>query len=204
MPFFPFFVDITQKKCIVIGGGNVALRKVEKLLSFKPDITVIAPAVCDDLSKYSDIHIERREFTDSDIDGAFMVITATDDRALNKRVYELCREKKIPVNTVDDIDNCSFIFPALATKNDVTIGISTGGKSPIFAKYIRRTAEQWLGGDNIEIAELLSRYRPIIRKKLHTEAERKKVMESLLEFCLTEDRIPTDMEIQTILEDFKT
>ena len=93
MAFFPFFIDIADKKILIAGGGNVALRKAQKLLQYGADITVTAPEICAELERLDGVTLIRRGFTDSDADGAFAVIAATDDRALNSHIYELCTRR---------------------------------------------------------------------------------------------------------------
>lgn len=115
MAYFPFYIDIENKKILVVGGGTVALRKIEKLIPFSPDITVVAPKICDEI-KALNVKIIDRRFCDSDLDGAFCVVSATDDETLNGRIFQLCNEKNILVNTVDDKEKCGFIFPAIASK----------------------------------------------------------------------------------------
>lgn len=109
MAYFPFYIDIKDKKILVVGGGKVALRKVEKLLQFEPKITVVAPFICDEIRKLG-VSIIERKFIDSDIDNIFCAISATDDEVVNGHIFKLCSEKNILVNTVDDKDKCGFIF----------------------------------------------------------------------------------------------
>jgi len=123
MAYFPFYIDIKDKKILVVGGGKVALRKVEKLLQFEPKITVVAPFICDEIRKLG-VSIIERKFIDSDIDNIFCAISATDDEVVNGHIFKLCSEKNILVNTVDDKDKCGFIFPALVNKNGITAGIT--------------------------------------------------------------------------------
>ena len=127
MAYFPFYIDIKDKKILVVGGGKVALRKVEKLLQFEPKITVVAPFICDEIRKLG-VSIIERKFIDSDIDDIFCAISATDDEVVNGHIFKLCSEKNILVNTVDDKDKCGFIFPALVNKNGITAGITSSGK----------------------------------------------------------------------------
>ena len=110
MGYFPFFTDISGRRCVVIGGGRVALRKIQKLVPFGPDITVVAPRISDDIIPLVSNAV-RREFEESDLDGAFMAIAAADDRALDKRIFELCTRRGVLVNSVDDIEHCGFVFP---------------------------------------------------------------------------------------------
>lgn len=200
MGYFPFYMDISGKKCVIVGGGKVALRKTEKLLSFSPDITVVAPKICAELEKLPLTFI-RREFRDADLSGAFMAIAATEDNALNTRISKLCRERNIHINSVDDIENCSFIFPALVHKDDITVGISTGGTSPVFAKFLRMSIEEQLDGRTIEAARLLKNCRPLVMEKFSTENERRTVMETLLERCLSGGSLPEEKDIAKFLEE---
>lgn len=135
MAYFPFYIDIENKKILVVGGGTVALRKIEKLTPFSPDITVVAPKICDEI-KALNVKIIDRRFCDSDLDGAFCVVSATDDETLNGRIFQLCNEKNILVNTVDDKENAD-LFSCNCKQNGITAGITTSGKSPIYAKYLK-------------------------------------------------------------------
>ena len=111
MGYFPFYIDIKDKKCVVIGGGKTAFRKIKKLIDFEPHITVISPEILPEFSEIPDIEIIHREYRKGDIDNAFMVITATDNKKLNEEIFNICQQKNILVNTVDDIEKCGFIFP---------------------------------------------------------------------------------------------
>ena len=179
MAFFPFFVDIADKKILIAGGGNVALRKAQKLLQYGADITVTAPEICAELERLDGVTLIRRGFTDSDADGAFAVIAATDDRALNSHIYELCTRRNILVNTVDDPENCGFYFPALVREGNVTIGISTGGTAPAFAKFVREKVEDELDSFTLGIGEILAGYRPRIKEMFVTEKQRAEHDQSL-------------------------
>lgn len=199
MAYFPFYIDIKDKKILVVGGGKVALRKVEKLLPFESEITVIAPFICDEIKKLGFSIIERK-FIDSDLDNIFCAISATDDEAVNGRIFKLCSEKNILVNTVDDKDKCGFIFPALVNKNGITAGITSSGKSPIYAKYIRERLENLLDDDNADITETLFKYRKRIKSEIRNEADRKIVFERLLALCLSRDEIDDNLVSKLIEE----
>jgi siroheme synthase-like protein len=201
MGYFPFFVEIQDKPCLVVGGGTVALRKVEKLLPFGPAITVVAPEICKELLAIGNVKIHRRSFADSDLDGMFMVISATNDAVLNGHIFALCREKQIPVNTVDDMEKCGFLFPALVHKDSVTVGISTAGSSPLYARFLREQTEALLDERILSIGAALSRFRPVFRKRLSTETQRKAAAERLLQRCLMQEKLPDDDEILSIIKE---
>jgi siroheme synthase-like protein len=203
MGYFPFYIDIENKSCVVVGGGIVALRKIERLLPFKPCITVIAPKVCDEIAKISEVKIENREFKDSDIDSAFMVISATDNQMLNAHIFELCKDKNILINTVDDKDKCGFIFPALVKKENVTVGISTSGKSPLYARYLRERLESEIGEKSDKTVEILSYYRGLIKNEIKSEQNRKNAFEQILKICIDDVDNIDENQILNIIEDNK-
>ncbi len=166
MPLFPVFISIENKKVVVIGGGKVALRKVEKLLPFNPKITLIAPRVDTRLYKMEregKIKIKKRKFLSKDIENAYLVISATDNPSLNRRISKLASKKKILCNIVDNPALCTFIFPALVVKGDLCIGITTSGKAPSVSKFIRQLVEQTIP---INIEELINKYRKNKKAKL--------------------------------------
>lgn len=202
MGFFPFYTDIENKKCLVVGGGKVALRKVRKLLPFSPEITVIAPYICHELLLIKNIKTVKRKFVESDIDQAFMVIGATDDSRVNAHVSELCMDKKIPVNIVDEPKLCSFYFPSIVRKDNITVGISTEGKSPVLARFLREKVEKEIDADVLHTAELLSYARTEVRKLFDTETMRKNAVEDILKMCL-EGSITNINEIDKYIRDLQ-
>ena len=137
MALFPMFVELSGQNVLVIGGGNVALRKCEKLLEYGAEVTAVAGQFSPQFISLKGVKLLFRPFDDGDVAGRGMVIAATDDRALNAHVAGLCRERGIPFNCVDDPENCSFIFPALALRGRLSAGFCTGGASPTAAAYFR-------------------------------------------------------------------
>ena len=186
MAYFPFYIDIENKKILVVGGGTVALRKIEKLMPFSPDITVVAPKICDEI-KALNVKIIDRRFCDSDLDG---------------RIFQLCNEKNILVNTVDDKEKCGFIFPAIASKNGITAGITTSGKSPIYAKYLKELFVGILESMNENTTEVLWKYRPIIKEKVEKEDDRRKIFEQILSLCLS-GLEPDEKTVENLIEEYE-
>lgn len=199
MGYFPFFVDVENQNCLVVGGGVVALRKIEKLLPFNPNITVVSPKVHKEILSIENINIIKRKFDFNDLKEKSFVITATDDKVLNKEIYNFCKENNIPVNTVDDKDNCSFIFPALARNNGVTVAISTSGKSPLYAKYLRKKIKNLIQ-DSESIVDNLSKYREKIKNEISLEENRKLAFEKLLDYSLSNESITDDL-VDKIIKD---
>jgi len=145
MSFFPMFMDMENLKVLVVGGGNIATEKLEKLLDFTKEITVIAREVgieANTLIKEHCLTLYQRAYREGDIQGFDIVIVATDTVDLHKAIYEESRGSRILVNSVDNTEYCDFIFPSYVKKDDLTIAFSTGGASPAFAKHIRRHFEK--------------------------------------------------------------
>ena len=145
MAYFPMFMDMSELKVLVIGGGYIATEKLEKLVDFTKEITVIALRVEEDAINLIDAHnlvLHTRAYAVGDIQGFDIVIVATDTVELHKAIYEESRGSRILVNSVDNTDYCDFIFPSYVQKGDLTIAFSTGGTSPAFAKQIRQHFEK--------------------------------------------------------------
>ena len=200
MAYFPFYIDIEKKDILVVGGGAVALRKVEKLLPFNPVITVVSPEICNEIVKLG-VKTVKRVFADSDLDGMFCVISATNNSQVNEYIYRLCSAKNIPVNTVDDKERCTFIFPALVKENGITAGITTSGKSPVYSKYIKEQLIQLLENINADTVEVLWKYRAAIKASINNEEERKEIFTRLLNMCVEGDLVD-DKAVEEIIKEY--
>ncbi len=157
MPLFPAYVNLSDKHALVVGGGKVATRKVEKLLSFTRNITIVAPKIRPELRKLAKekgLKVRRRIFIPSDLRDKFLVIVAVDNIALQEKIFKLCQKRGVLCNSVDSPDYCNFIFPSLIVKDELVIGINTGGQAPALSKRIREILETCLP-ENIE--EILKR-----------------------------------------------
>lgn len=144
MALFPMFVDLKGSNCLVIGGGEVALRKIEQLIKFSPNLTVIAISICDEIKELAldaQMTIFERPYHSKDLEKRFMVIGALDDLNEQKKIYDYCKNHNIPVNCVDSPQLCSFIFPALVVENDLCIGINTSGRAPAVSSALRKYLE---------------------------------------------------------------
>jgi siroheme synthase-like protein len=141
---YPIVLDLTGVPVLVVGGGRVALRKIEGLLAAHADITVIAPRV-DAAIRALPVRVVTRQFHPGDLDAVRLVITATDDPAVNAAVSGDATSRGIWVNSADDPANCTFTLPAVARDGAVTVTVSTGGASPALASHLRSEIERWLG-----------------------------------------------------------
>ncbi|KAA8501833.1 bifunctional precorrin-2 dehydrogenase/sirohydrochlorin ferrochelatase [Mediterraneibacter catenae] len=147
-PYFPMFIDLTDKKILVAGGGTIALRRIRTLLKFRADIRVIAPELCEELAQLEEggkIAAERREYCTPDIDGVQIVLAATDDHEVNRRIWEECRAAGVTVNVADDRSLCDFYFPSIVMTEDTVIGINCGGEDHAKVKETRIKIEEMFG-----------------------------------------------------------
>ncbi len=166
--YYPVFLDIGGKKCVVVGGGQVALRKVRALLECRADVLVISPDLCAGLGQLEgsgEIHVINREYQEGDLEGAFVAIAATGDGEANLRVAEEARRKAALVNVVDNPENCDFIAPSYIRRGDVTIAISTAGRSPALARKIRNRLERDFGNEYASLALLINEVRAEVKEQ---------------------------------------
>ncbi len=164
--YYPIFLNVSGEKCVVIGGGQVALRKVEALLDHGADVEVISPEICSELDRLAEnggIAIRRRRYQAGDLKRAFVVVAATDDRHINTKVAKEAKETGALVNAVDDPNNSNFIVPSCIHRGDVTIAISTAGRSPALARKIRTRLEKDLGEEYAALALLIDEVRTEIK-----------------------------------------
>lgn len=174
MPLFPAYIDLSEKEVLVVGGGKVATRKVQNLLKFTRNITVVAPEVTremKDLVKKHSLRLRRRRFLTGDLKNKDMVIVAVDDLELQKRIFNLCEKRRILCNSVDSPEFCNFIFPSLVVRGEVVIGISTSGQVPALSKRLRELIERALPEDLERILETLRLERE--RREKGEERQRK-------------------------------
>lgn len=190
MSYFPFFMDITDKPCLVVGGGEVALRKVEKLLLFDCRIKICSQKFCSGF--YEDnikekVELVYHRFMDSDIEGAGFVIAATDNDYLNSHVYDLCVERNLPVNVVDDISKCTFIFPSVAKGRNYTAAFTTEGKSPLCAAYLRRKFQELDGERMDNIIDIMYNQRKNAKRFIQSGEIRAEFLKELFNALMYED-----------------
>ncbi|GFP32062.1 precorrin-2 dehydrogenase / sirohydrochlorin ferrochelatase [Candidatus Hakubella thermalkaliphila] len=187
--YYPINLNITHKSCLVIGGGKVAQRKVEGLVESQASVTVISPSttrVLDALAVQGLIRIIRREYRQGDLEGTFLVISATDDEEINQAVFAEASEKGILVNVVDQPELCNFIVPSVVRRGDLVISISTSGKCPALAKRVRKQIEKQYGPEYQEYLLLLSQAREKIKASYKTEQERGKALERVMDSGILE------------------
>ncbi|MDI6742295.1 MAG: bifunctional precorrin-2 dehydrogenase/sirohydrochlorin ferrochelatase [Smithella sp.] len=169
MKYYPVFLDIKDKKCVIVGGGEVALRKAERLLDCGAKVSVISPKIVPELAALEDKHLISHiaaGYSGDLIDKAALIIGATDDEKTNARISRDARAKGIPVNIVDDPEKCDFILPSIVQRGDLAITIGTGGKSPALARHLREELEARYGKEYEIFLNILGE----LRKKMEKNA----------------------------------
>ena len=182
--FYPLFIELRGKAVLVVGGGQVAERKVDSLLQCQALVTVVAPNLTSHLKQLAaagSIRSVPRKFEESDLENALLVISATDDTETQERVAALARAHGILINTVDEPRLCDFIVPAVIRHGDVITAISTSGKSPALAAALRTRVETVVTKDAARAANLLGAIRSEIHSRFADPARRKVVFERIVE-----------------------
>ncbi len=165
--YYPVFVNLRDKKCVVVGGGNVALRKVKALLDCGAKVTLISPKPrpeIGELCRKKAIHLIRRDYDKEDLEGAVLVFACTDLKKVNRKVAEDSKAREVLVNVVDDPGPSDFITPSFFRRGDLTIAVSTGGVSPALARKIRTNLEKSFGEEYRSLLSIVERARSSMKK----------------------------------------
>ena len=176
MDYYPASLDLRGRNCLVVGGGVIAERKVESLVECGARVTVVtceATTGLAALAQGGEIDLWLRSYTSDDLAGKFLVIAATDDPAVQARIGEEAKERGLLVNVVDEPANCTFIVPAVARRGELSIAISTGGRSPALAARIREKLEGLFGPEYEEWVDLLGQLRAPLAALFPDPEERK-------------------------------
>lgn len=183
-PFYIACLKLTGRRCVVVGGGEIGLEKVEGLLACDGEVTLIAPEAeppLRELAQEGSIRWERRAYAGpADLEGVFMVIAATDDTDVNIAVYDDAERRAMLVNVVDVPPLCNFILPAIVRTGPLAIAISTAGASPALAKRIKREIEGSFGEPYARLAVLLNEVRGWAKGTLPTYQDRKEFFEGIV------------------------
>lgn len=184
MAYFPFFIDLEGREGLIVGGGTVALRKIQKLLPYGPRLTVAAPEILPEIEALPGVALLRRAFEPAMLEGKFFAIAAAGDSGVNHAVAALCRERGVPVNVVDDKERCTFLFPALVKRGDLSIGVSTSGTSPSAAVWAKRQIASKIPEDFGGLLAYLGTLRPVVRERIADEKQHGAVFARLFNVCL--------------------
>lgn len=184
MKFYPISLDISNEKCVVVGGGDVAERKIIRLLECGARVVLVGKTITPGLRAMKDketIEHVPDDYREEHIEGAFLVIGATDRNDVNERIYRDSRSRGILVNVVDEPARCNFIVPAIFRRKDLLIAISTGGKSPALARKLREKMEEKYGPEYGILLDIMGNLREKIIARGGTSAENKRIFESVLD-----------------------
>jgi len=176
--YMPVSVSMRDRPCLVVGGGSVALRKVENLLDYEAKITVVAPRAVEKLEYHARrgmIALEERAYRSPEAADYGVVISATDDPELNRRVYEDARGGGALVNVVDDPPHCDFIFPAVLRRDCLTAAISTDGKAPFMAGHLRVILDNIFPAHWDRLMNLAASFRTRVRERWAGDAAKKNI-----------------------------
>ena len=184
MDYLPLFFKLTQQQVLLVGGGNVALRKARLLCRSGACVTVVSHKVCDELQTLLDQHDGQTitgEYHSALLDNKMLVIAATDDNQLNERVHFDAVDRDLPVNVVDSPKLCTFVFPAIVDRSPIVIGVSSGGSAPVLARLLRARLETWIPKSYGQLATLANQFRDQVKQRFSSINNRRMFWESVLQ-----------------------
>lgn len=160
---YPVNLVLHGRACLVVGGGPVAARKIEGLRACGGRVTVVAPEVCDEIRRWTDVTVEQRAYRDGDLAGYWLAVAATDEGSVNAAVYREGERSHVWVNGADDPEHCSFTLPSVLRRGPLVVSVSTSGRSPALSGWLRRRLEAEIGPEYEVLLELLSTEREVLR-----------------------------------------
>ena len=187
--YYPLFLDLTGKVCVVVGGGRVADRKVRALLTCGARVRVVSLRVCKSIRKLSEakrIELLERAYETADLRDATLVFAATNDVLTNGRVSQDARERGIPVNVADSPDLCDFIVPAVIRREPIVIAISTSGTLPMLARRLREEIGRQLSKDHARYTMKVGRLRKLLMERVGDRKKREKILKKINEVSIAE------------------
>jgi len=189
MDLLPLFHNLRGRRCVVVGGGEVALRKLRQLIDAGAAIDLIAPDInpaIQALAEKHDLKLQTRPFADDDLHGAALVVAATNDRSVNERISRLAQDANIPVNVVDCPSLCTVVFPSIVDRSPVQIAISSSGKAPVLARMLRTRLEALIPAGYGKLAALAGKYRDRVKSRIVDGLARKAFWEEVFEGDIAE------------------
>lgn len=208
MAFFPMYIDLTDKNCLVIGGGNIALHKVKVLLDFDARVEVVAEKVSDELysmEALSDgkLKIKCRTYQNEDCLEKTLVVSATDNTVLNHSVAEYCKKQGIPVNAVDQKEDCTFIFPSYVKEQNLVAAFSSGGNSPLLTQELKKAEKNILTPLLGEINECLGACREYVQEHIKDTKLRGITYREIYEESIQNNQVISEERIQELIEKYE-
>lgn len=189
MDYFPLFLDAKNLRCLIVGAGEVAARKLELIMKTPATVTVVAPWVCDTvklLSEDPNVTLIERKFIDTDLHQQDMVFVATDDNAVNQYVHDLARAQKVLVNVVDNTPRCQFITPSIVDRSPIIVAMSSGGVAPVLLRYLRQKLETVLPANLSRLGAFSEKFREKVKQALSGVTARRYFWEDVLDGDIAE------------------
>ncbi|MEJ2155046.1 MAG: bifunctional precorrin-2 dehydrogenase/sirohydrochlorin ferrochelatase [Desulfobacteraceae bacterium] len=189
MRYYPAYLDIQGRRCLVVGGGQVGTRKVGTLLQCGAEVTVISHEATSELRSMAAqgrIDLQLRDYRSDDLDHMFLVIGATDDQELNQRIHRDAAAAQRLCNIADQPELCNFVLPSIINQGNLSIAISTAGKSPAFAKFLRRQLQGQFGPEYGRMLDLMGAVRSRLLAEEHAPEQHKPLFEKLIRGGLLE------------------
>ncbi len=200
------YVDLSSKMCLVVGAGEVAVRKVEVLLDFDAKVLVVAEQFAPEMEAYQRMYpdrvtLQKRSFEPKDCEGRFLVVAATNHPGKNHEIAVYCKEHGIAVNAVDQKEDCTFIFPSYVRQKDLVASFSSAGKSPLLTQILKDEEKSVLTPFVGELNECLGAVRDKVKAIYQTEGERKAAYRRIYQYAMQRGEIPDEQKIQELLND---
>ena len=189
MDHLPIFINIRQRPCLVIGGGDIALRKINLLIKAQAKVDCLSPLFCEgiiNLCKNGNVNIIDKSFEPDDIKDYAIIIASTDDSSVNSLISQLAKQAKIPVNVVDSPELSSFIMPSIVDRSPVIIAVSSAGKAPVLARLIRAKLETVIPSAYGALAEIAGEYRQKAKDRFGNIKDRRAFWESTFSGVIAE------------------
>lgn len=188
MSYYPFYLDLEKKNCLIVGGGRVAYRKAVTFLECGACVKVVAPEIIEEIHLLQDetgcILLVNREFCTRDIEDMFLVVATTNDRELNQRIVDLCEQKKILVNDASVKNEKGIHFGSTIRRGPILIGISTMGKSPMLNTNIKKIMDEALPDYYSEVAKIMEKYRVAIQNRTSDQKVRNECYRQLMNLAI--------------------
>ncbi|MEI5639826.1 MULTISPECIES: siroheme synthase CysG [unclassified Pseudoalteromonas] len=205
MQYLPIFTRLKNKPVLVVGGGDVALRKCRAFLKAEANVTLVAPDFCQELqsmAEQGEVTLRQQKFIDSDLDNVMLVIAATDNDAVNEQVAAQAEARNLFVNVVDDQPKCGFIFPSIVDRNPITIAISSAGTAPVLARRLREKLETLIPQHIGPLAQLVGSFRDKVKARFNHFADRRQFWESVFDSSVvSEVQAGNDSRAQALLNE---
>lgn len=198
MAYFPMYVNIEHKPCLIIGGGKVAYRKALVLSDFGAELTIFSKEFCDEIREIKADFLSDN-FNFDMCDNKAVVVCATDDGEFNKRVSEYCISRRIPVNVVDDAEKSGFIFSSYIKEQNLVASYSSSGNSPLLTQILRQNTD--ITPFHGELNELLGKCRKELNQKPLSEEQKKAIYQKIYDYAISNNIIPTIEKVEEIIDE---